>query len=184
MAERTDQRICIKFCFNLGKSCTETIEMIQKAFVDESIGITQIKEWYRRFKNARTSVDSDTRSGRPSLATTPENIERVLLAIEGDRRLTVGELENHFGIPKTTAWEILKKISGMTRVCAVTGFFTMIMRQRIHRTLCSNFGVIQDCTASPASVLSRHSSLRLLDVPKIENGAQRKAVQRHRDDSE
>ena len=43
MTERTDQRICIKFRFNLDKSCTETIEMIQKAFVDESMIITQIK---------------------------------------------------------------------------------------------------------------------------------------------
>ena len=38
--------------------------MIQKPFVDESMGITQIKEWYARFKNGRTSVDSDPRSGR------------------------------------------------------------------------------------------------------------------------
>ena len=69
--------------------------MIQKAFVDESMGITQMKEWYRRFRNGRTSVDSDSRSGRPSLTTTPENIERVRLAFEGDRRLTVRELENN-----------------------------------------------------------------------------------------
>ena len=68
--------------------------MIQKAFVDESMGIRQIKEWYRRFNNARTSVDSDPRSGRLSLTTTPENIERVRPAVEGDRRLTVRELEN------------------------------------------------------------------------------------------
>ena len=107
--KKTDQRICIKFCFNLGKSCTETIE---------STGITQIKEWYRRFKNDRTCVDSDPRSGLPSLTTTPENIERVRLAIEGDRRLTVRELENDLGIPKTTVWEILNKILAMTRVCA------------------------------------------------------------------
>ena len=118
MTERTDQRICIKFCFNLGKSCTETIEMIQKAFVDESKGITQIKEWYKQFKNGRTSVDSGPRSGRPSLKTTPENIERVRLAIKGDRRLTVRELENDLGIPKTTVSEILNKILGMTRMCA------------------------------------------------------------------
>ena len=91
--------------------------MIQKAFVDESMGITQIKEWYRRFKNGRTFVDSDPRSGRPSLTTTPENIERMRLAIEGDRRLTVRELENDLGIPKTTVWEISNKILGMTRVC-------------------------------------------------------------------
>ena len=92
--------------------------MIQKAFVDESIGITQIKKWYRRFKIGRTSVDSDLRSGRPSLTTTPENIELVRLAIEGDRRLTVRELENDLGIPKATVWEILNKILGMTRVSA------------------------------------------------------------------
>ena len=66
--------------------------MIQKAFVDESMGITQIKEWYMPFRNGRTSVDSDPRSGRPSLTTTPENIESVRLAIEGDRRLTVREI--------------------------------------------------------------------------------------------
>ena len=70
--------------------------------MDESMGITQIKEWYRRFRNGRTSVDSDPRSGRPSLTTIPENIERVRLAIKGDRRLTVRELENDLGIPKTT----------------------------------------------------------------------------------
>ena len=92
--------------------------MIQKAFVDESIGITQIKKWYRRFKIGRTSVDSDLRSGRPSLTTTPENIELVRLAIEGDRRLTVRELENDLGIPKAPVWEILNKILGMTRVSA------------------------------------------------------------------
>ena len=48
---------------------------------------------------------------------------------------------------------------------------TTITRQRIHRTLCSKFDETQDCTASPASV----------DVPKIENGAQGRAVRRHRD---
>ena len=139
MTERTDQRICIKFCFNLGKSCTETIEMIQKAFVDESMGITQINEWYRWFENGRTSLDSDHRSGWPSLTTTPENIEHVRLTIEGDRRLTVRQLVNYLGIPGTIAWEILNKILGMNRACAVTGFFTTITRQRIHKKLCSYF---------------------------------------------
>ena len=40
------------------------------------------------------------------------------------------------------------------------------------------FSETQDCTrtASPSSIQSRHSSLRLLDIPKIENAAQRKAV--------
>ena len=57
MTERTDQRISITFCFSLDKSCTETIEMIQKVFVDKSMGITQIKEWYRRFKNGTSKSE-------------------------------------------------------------------------------------------------------------------------------
>ena len=109
---------------------------MQKAFGNECMSKTRIKEWYNRFKGGRTSVDSDSRSGRPSTTKTLDNIERVRLAIEGDRRLTVRELENDLGIPKTTVCEILNKILGMTRVCAVTGLFTTITRQRIHRILC------------------------------------------------
>ena len=139
MTEKQDQRICIKFCFQLGKTSPETIEMMQKAFGNECISKTRINEWYNFFKGGRTSVDSDSRSGRPSTTKTLDNIERVRLAVEGDRRITVRELENYLGIPKTTVWEILNKILGMTRVCAVTGFFTTITRQRIHRILCSSF---------------------------------------------
>ncbi|GFW53215.1 protein GVQW3 [Trichonephila clavipes] len=118
MAERTEQRICIKFCFNLGKSCMETLEMLQKAFKDECMGKTQIKVWHGRFKNGRTSVDSDPRSGRPSTGTLSHNIERVRVAVEQDRRLTVRELEDEIRIPKSTVWRILTENLGMTRVCA------------------------------------------------------------------
>ena len=139
MTEKQDQRICIKFCFQLGKTSSATIQMMQKAFRNECMSKTRIKEWYNRFKVGLTSVDSDSCSGRPSSTKTLDNIERVRLAIEGDRRLTVRELENDLGIPKTTVWKILNKILEMTRVCAVTGFFTTITRQRIHRILRSNF---------------------------------------------
>ena len=143
MTERTDHRICIKFCikfcFNLGKSCPETIEMIQKPFVDESLDITQINEWYRRLELVAhlltvTLVLADLRWQQHRKTSSVCN-----LRIEGDRRLTVRELENDLGIPKTTVWEIFNKILGMIRVCVVTGFFTTITLQRIHRTLCRNF---------------------------------------------
>ena len=139
MTEKQDQRICIKFCFQLGKTSSQTIEMMQKAFRNECMSKTRIKEWYNRLKGGRTSVDSDSRSGRPSTTKTLDNIERVRLAIEGDRRLTVRELENDLGMPKTTVWEFFNKILEMTRACAVNGFFTTIMCQRIHRILCSSF---------------------------------------------
>ena len=86
--------------------------MMQKTFRNECMSKTRIKEWYNRFKGGRTSVDSDSRSGRPSTTKTLDNIERVRFAIEGDRRLTVREPENDLGIPKTTVWQILNKILG------------------------------------------------------------------------
>ena len=31
--------------------------MLEKAFVDESMGITQIKEWHRRFENGTSKLE-------------------------------------------------------------------------------------------------------------------------------
>ena len=76
--------------------------MMQKAFGNECMSKTRIKEWYNSFKGGRTSVDSDSRSGRPSTTKTLDNIERVRLAIRGDRRLTVRKLENNLGIPHSS----------------------------------------------------------------------------------
>lgn len=68
---------------------------------------TQIKEWFRWFKGGRIRMKSDPRSGRPVTARTPENVERVRIAINENRRLTVRELEEDFRIPKTIVSEIL-----------------------------------------------------------------------------
>ena len=106
MTEKQDQRICIKFCFQLGITNSKTIQMMQKAFGNECMSKTRIKEWYNRFKGVRPSVNSDSRSGRPSTTKTLDNIERVRVAIEQHRRMTVRELEEDLGIPKTIIWEI------------------------------------------------------------------------------
>ena len=91
MTEKQDKRICIKFRFQLGEMSSETIQMIQKAYGNECMSKTRIKEWYNRFKEGRTSVDSGSRSVRPSTTKKLDNIERARLAIKGNRRLTVSE---------------------------------------------------------------------------------------------
>jgi len=77
MTEQLQQRYCIKFCQKLGDSQVETIRKIQRVFSDDATGITQIKEWYNRFKDGRTSVDSDDRSGRPSTSRNDELTDQV-----------------------------------------------------------------------------------------------------------
>jgi len=90
--------------------------MIRKVYGNDSMSNTQIKEWFKRFKDGRASVDSDPRSGRPSTSKTAENVERVRSAINKNRRLTVRELEEDLGIPKTIVSRILTEDLGMSRV--------------------------------------------------------------------
>jgi hypothetical protein len=98
MADLREQRVCIKFCFRLGKTAAETHGMLKQAFGDNSLGQTQTYDWYKRFKNGRTSTDDDDRLGRPSTGTTPENVAKVRDLILQDRRLTIHDLCNTLGL--------------------------------------------------------------------------------------
>ena len=41
-----DLRVCVKFCFLLGKSAAETVLMLQEAFKKEALSKTQVYEYY------------------------------------------------------------------------------------------------------------------------------------------
>jgi hypothetical protein len=71
MDGKIEQCICIKFCMKLGKSATETLEMLREAFGERSLSRTAVFEWHSRFKADRVSVEDDERSGHPS---TIENV--------------------------------------------------------------------------------------------------------------
>ena len=48
MADNKEQRVCVKFCFLLGKSDAETVLMLQEAFKEEALSRIQVQEWYSR----------------------------------------------------------------------------------------------------------------------------------------
>ncbi|KDR18692.1 hypothetical protein L798_07387 [Zootermopsis nevadensis] len=62
------------------------------------MGRAQTFVWHSRFKNGRTAVDDDERSGRPSSSTTPENGTKIRQAIHEDRRRTINDLCDIAGI--------------------------------------------------------------------------------------
>jgi len=92
MTNFKEQRIYIKFCFDLKKTAAETHRMLQQAFRDNAMSQSKIFVWYKRIKDGRTSVEDDERSGRPSTSTAPENIAKVREAILADRRKTIHDV--------------------------------------------------------------------------------------------
>ena len=53
MSENTEQRVCIKFCHKLGKTATETYQMLLLAYGDETMSRARVFEWSPRPKKAR-----------------------------------------------------------------------------------------------------------------------------------
>jgi transposase len=107
MDQRKEQRLCIKFCANLGKSVTETLEMIQQGFGDQSLSRAQVFQWHARFKTGRTSVDDDEHTGRSTSWTTPETVARIQELIRQDRRLTIRDIAEEVEVGYGTCQRVL-----------------------------------------------------------------------------
>jgi hypothetical protein len=59
MDRNVEQRANVKFCVKLGKSVTETLNMLRQDYGDEAMSRTQCFEWHRRFSGGRTSLEDD-----------------------------------------------------------------------------------------------------------------------------
>jgi hypothetical protein len=77
MVGKIEQRVCIKFCVKVGKSVTETLEMLLEAFGEHSLSRTVVFEWHSHFKAGPVSVEDDERSGQPGTSKTTENVEII-----------------------------------------------------------------------------------------------------------
>ena len=60
-----EQRTKIKFCFKLGKTAAETVEMMKHVYGDNCLSRAQIFRWYTRFKSGVETIEDETRPGRP-----------------------------------------------------------------------------------------------------------------------
>jgi len=70
MEEKVQQRVCINFCFLLGKTGAETYEMLQADFGESFLSRSKTFEWYSHFKSGHQSYEDDHRPGRPSTSHT------------------------------------------------------------------------------------------------------------------
>ena len=80
--DTSEEQYAIKFCFKVGKNCTETYGMLHTAFRASCMNRASVFEWHKRFKEVRESVMDDERCGRSKEVTTPELIgQRVRIRV-------------------------------------------------------------------------------------------------------
>lgn len=118
MADVSEQRAAVKFCFLLGKSAAEAVLMIKTAYKEDALSKTQVYEWFSRFKNGDMSIGDKPRSGRPSTSRTDENVLKIQQLVLEDRRRTIEDLSQLSGISWSCVQRILTENLGMKRVAA------------------------------------------------------------------
>jgi transposase len=87
----------IKFFIKVGLTPNEIHSKFVNVYGDSSLSFSTIKKWAAVYKRGRTSLEDDSREGRPKSATTPEIIEQVQDMVLDDRRMKVREISETIG---------------------------------------------------------------------------------------
>ena len=96
-----EQRANFKFCFKLGKTFTETHQMMKKVYGDNC----RIHECFKRFQDGREALEE--RSGRPRIVVNKENAEIVRGFIRKEPKSSLKYLESELGISAASIYGIL-----------------------------------------------------------------------------
>jgi transposase len=67
-----EQRTNIKFCSQLGKTATETHEMLVRVSGDAAVSRKTVYKCFKRFHGGAESTEDEQRYGRPPTSTTDE----------------------------------------------------------------------------------------------------------------
>ena len=145
ICESTEQRICIKFCFKIGKTATETYQLLQQAYGEVAVGRTQVFDWFRRFKEGRNSVESDPCSGDLFLIL---RVSYTTSTLPTGKQITRNSTWKPCDVCVNQFAENDQKNGGME-----TGFCTTKMRLNTFHILCNSFWP----NTAPLSCSSRHT---------------------------
>jgi transposase len=114
----TEQRYAIKFMQKEGETFTNAYTRLRAVYGEQCMSRSRVYDWFKRFKDGRTSTDNNSRSGRPATAVCDENIGRVNELIRGDRRITVKDIMATLSIGANAANEIIHDHLGFSKVWA------------------------------------------------------------------
>ena len=136
LSANVEQRVNIKFLTKLGKSATETYNLLTEVYGDQCLSRTQVFEWFKKFKVGRDYVGDDPNSARPFTAKTQENVEKFARIVRGDRRLSNRAISELTNINNESFRQILHDYLGMKKVCVKVEPKIVTPEQKEHRMNC------------------------------------------------
>jgi len=137
MQRSLEQRYAIRFCAKLGKSSTETLQLLRTAYGDAVLSSAQVLRWHKTFKDSRESVEDKQCTGRPSASRNENDVARVKAVLDRDRRLSVRLIAEEVGLPKTDVHRIITEDLHMRKICAKLVLKNLSDEQKDSRVLVS-----------------------------------------------
>ena len=93
-SSKVEYHAVIRNLYLKGKTGQEIHCELTNVYGSSAPSYAQVKFWVGEFKRSRTSLEDETRSGRPSDATNEEMCNKVRDLVYSDRRIKVEEIAN------------------------------------------------------------------------------------------
>ena len=101
-----EQRAVIKFCTKLGETPLDIYNKMVLVYRDV-LSYLRVKNWAKRFREGRESLEDDAKSGHPISVITPHTIDMVRNIVEDDPHSTVAEIGLYLDISTGSVDDIL-----------------------------------------------------------------------------
>ena len=112
-SSKVEYRAVIRYLYLKGKTGQEIHCKLTNVYGSSAPSYAQVKFWVGEFKRSRTSLEDETRSGRPSDATDEEMCNKVRDLVYSDRRIKVEEIANALHISHSSVSKTLHDRLGM-----------------------------------------------------------------------
>ena len=144
-SSKVEYRAVIRYLYLKEKTGQEIHCELTNIYGSSASSYAQVKFWVLEFKLSRTSLEDETRSGRPSDATDEEMYNKVRDLVYSDRRIKVEEiakalhvlhgsvsttLYDRLGMHKLTARLVLKSLSDEQMATRASVYSAMLKRFR------------------------------------------------------
>lgn len=135
-----EQRHNVRFCFLLGKTVKETIDMLRQAYGEESMPKKSVYRWFKDFQTGRNEAQDQPRTGRPVSSLSDSMVEKVSNLLRKDKRLSVRAIAEDLGTSKTTVHRILREKLGKRKLASRLVPRILSDEQKLYRqALCEDY---------------------------------------------